>query len=64
VLVTIVLAFFTLVLGDYTTMAGLVLDRLGRLAEVGDAVTVDDWRIEVLAVDQRAIARVVLTRRT
>jgi putative hemolysin len=43
--------------GPYTTVAGLVLDRLGRLPEPGDTVHVDRWVLEVLAVEHRAITR-------
>jgi putative hemolysin len=50
----------TLPEGEYTTVAGLVLDRLGRLAEPGDVVHADGWDIEVLAVDRRAIEQVRL----
>ena len=41
--------------GEYDTVAGLVLDRLERLAEVGDVVTVDGVQVEVLQVDGYAI---------
>jgi putative hemolysin len=47
--------------GDYATIAGLVLDRLGRLATPGDAVEVDGWRLEVRSVENRAITEVRLT---
>jgi putative hemolysin len=46
--------------GPYTTVAGLVLDRLGRLPEPGDTVQVDGWQLEVLAVEHRAITRLRL----
>ncbi|BAN02460.1 hemolysin family protein [Ilumatobacter coccineus] len=46
--------------GEYDTVAGLVLDRLERLAEVGDAVVVDGVRIEVLAIDGYGIDQVML----
>jgi CBS domain containing-hemolysin-like protein len=46
--------------GEYDTVAGLVLDRLERIPEVGDAFTVDGVRIEVLDVDGFAIERVEL----
>lgn len=49
---------------DYATIAGLVLDRLGRLPERGEAVLVDGRRIEVLATARRAIARVRLVPST
>jgi putative hemolysin len=45
--------------GPYATVAGLVLDRLGRVPEVpGDMVLVEGRRLEVLAVDGRAITEV------
>ena len=49
--------------GDYATVAGLILDRLGHLADRGEAVEVDGWRLEVLDVDRRAITRVRLVPR-
>lgn len=49
---------------DYTTVAGLVLARLGRIPqEAGDVVALDDaWRAEVLAVSRHAVTRVRLVR--
>jgi putative hemolysin len=45
--------------GQYATVAGLVLDVLGRVPEApGDRVTVAGRTIEVLAVDGRAITEV------
>ena len=46
--------------GEYDTVAGLVLDRLERIPEVGDTFTVDGVRVEVLAVDGFAIERIEL----
>jgi putative hemolysin len=46
--------------GSYATVAGLILDRLGRLPAEGAAVEVDRWRLEVLEVERRAIVRVRL----
>jgi putative hemolysin len=46
--------------GDYATVAGLILERLGRIPAAGDAVDVDRWRLEVLAMDRNAIGRVRL----
>jgi putative hemolysin len=50
----------TLPQGPYTTVAGLVLDRLGHLPEEGETVQVDGWRLEVLAVERHAITRLRL----
>ncbi len=46
--------------GEYDTVAGLVLDRLERMAEVGDFVVVDGVRIEVAVVEGFAIQQVQL----
>jgi putative hemolysin len=41
-------------------VAGLVLQRLGRLPAAGETVEVDGWPLEVLAVERRAVTRVRL----
>lgn len=46
--------------GEYETVAGLILDRLGRLAVVGDRVEVDGVTLIVTGLDGRAIAHVEL----
>jgi CBS domain containing-hemolysin-like protein len=46
--------------GEYDTVAGLVIDRLERIAEVGDSVVVDGMQIEVLEVEEFAITQVLL----
>ncbi len=46
--------------GPYATVAGLILDRLGRLPDPGETIQVDRWRLEVLAVERNAITRVRL----
>ncbi|MEY2449243.1 MAG: magnesium and cobalt exporter, family [Acidimicrobiaceae bacterium] len=47
--------------GEYETLAGFVLDRLGRIPTEGDAFVYEGWRIEVAEMDRRRIARVRLT---
>lgn len=47
----------TLADGPYETVAGYVIDRLGRLAEVGDVVRVDGHDLVVTEVARRRIAR-------
>ncbi|GEL20807.1 hemolysin family protein [Pseudonocardia asaccharolytica] len=42
--------------GDYETLAGLVLSRLGRIPEVGDDLVVDGWRLTVMRRDRNRIA--------
>jgi putative hemolysin len=46
--------------GDYTTVAGLVLDRLGRFPDVGETLVVDDWTIEIRGVHRHSITSVAL----
>ncbi|MDQ3679902.1 MAG: hemolysin family protein [Actinomycetota bacterium] len=48
--------------GPYTTVSGLVLERLGHIPDgPGEAVVIDGSRIEVVAVEGRAITRVRLS---
>ena len=46
--------------GPYTTVAGLALQRFGRVPAVGESVEVAGWRLEVLAAEKRAITRLHL----
>lgn len=46
--------------GDYETLAGFVLDQLGRIPEVGDRFVHDGWSIDVLEMDGRRVASVRL----
>jgi CBS domain containing-hemolysin-like protein len=48
--------------GDYETLAGLVLARLGRIPAVGDDVVVDGWRLTVVRRDRNRIAELRLQR--
>ena len=50
--------------GNYTTVAGMVLEALGRIpAAAGDRVDRQNWTIEVTAVGRNTITEVRLTRR-
>lgn len=51
---------------DYDTIAGFVLGRLGRIAQVGDAVedTDNQVRLRVESMDRLRISRIHLTRLT
>jgi putative hemolysin len=46
--------------GDYTTIAGLVLDVLGRFPRPGESIDVDDWRITIRASGRHRITQVAL----
>ncbi len=48
--------------GDYQTLAGFVLDRLGRIPEIGDALDYNDMTIIVKAMDGVRIDEVELMR--
>ncbi len=47
----------------YDTIAGFVLDRLGRIPAVGDAVEEDGVRLTVVAMDGLRIVRIKVERR-
>ncbi len=44
--------------GDYTTVAGLVLEQLGRFPDPGETITVDAWDIEIRDVERHSITTV------
>lgn len=46
--------------GDYETIAGLVLTRLGEIPEPGDDVVVDQWRLTVTRMDRHRIAELAV----
>jgi CBS domain containing-hemolysin-like protein len=46
--------------GQYETLAGFVLDQLGRIPDVGDTFEHGGWRVEVAAMDGLRVSRVVL----
>lgn len=47
--------------GEYATIAGLILDRAGRIPRQGDVVEVDGFRLEVLRVRRNRVERVAIT---
>lgn len=52
---------FTMPSGAYETLAGLMLDRLGRIPLPGETTVVNGWRLEVVAMDRLRIATVRLS---
>jgi CBS domain containing-hemolysin-like protein len=46
--------------GEYETVAGFVLDRLGHIPAAGEGVEFDGWRIEVVEMDRLRVALVRL----
>jgi CBS domain containing-hemolysin-like protein len=48
--------------GDYETVAGLVLERLGRIPVTGDTVDVEGWRLTVTTMDRHRIAELSVHR--
>ncbi|MFJ6002282.1 hemolysin family protein [Arthrobacter sp. NPDC092385] len=47
--------------GTWDTVAGYVLDRLGRLATPGDTVDVEGATLQVVSIDRRRIAELLVT---
>jgi CBS domain containing-hemolysin-like protein len=52
---------FVLPEGDYETLAGMVLERLGRIPDVGDDLDVGDWRLTVMRRERNRIAELRLS---
>jgi len=48
--------------GDYTSLAGLMLERFGTLPQVGRSLEIGNCRFEVAQVLERRIATVIVTR--
>ena len=48
--------------GDYQTLAGFILDRLGRIPEVGDVMEFENLRITIKAMERVKIEEVELIR--
>ncbi|GIV97327.1 MAG: hypothetical protein KatS3mg057_1984 [Herpetosiphonaceae bacterium] len=45
---------------EYTTLAGLMLARLGRIPQVGDSVILEHWVLEVVDMDGRRIDKILV----
>ena len=48
--------------GSYETVAGFILTRLGRVAEVGDTVDIPGYQLEVIGIERWRITRVRVTK--
>jgi putative hemolysin len=48
---------------EYETLAGFVLSQLQRVPRGGEIVTHGDWRLTIVEMDERRIARVKVDRR-
>jgi CBS domain containing-hemolysin-like protein len=48
--------------GEYETLAGMVISRLGTIPDVGDELRVDGWLVTVMRRDQRRVAELRLSR--
>ncbi|MFC5564150.1 hemolysin family protein [Methylobacterium aerolatum] len=46
---------------DFTTLAGFIIYRLGRIPAEGDAIAAERWRLEVVDMDGRRIDKVLAT---
>lgn len=49
--------------GNYVTVAGLLLDRLGHIPKIGEVVTVGAWDIEVRSIRHHAVTEIALRSR-
>ena len=49
--------------GEYETIAGFVLEQLGRIPNAGDGFESGDWLVEVVELDNLRIASIQLSGR-
>jgi len=47
---------------DYETVAGLVIDKMGRLPKLGEHMEMSGWRIEVIDLDGRRIDKLLVQK--
>jgi putative hemolysin len=47
---------------NYDTVAGFLIEAFGRLPAVGDHITVQNWKFEVVDLDGRRIDKVLACR--
>ncbi len=47
--------------GEYVTLGGLLMDRLGHIPEEGEEIQLHDWRFKVSSMDRHRIEQVVAT---
>jgi CBS domain containing-hemolysin-like protein len=55
---------FDLPEGPYETLAGFVLDALGRIPTAGDSFEHDEWTLSVRQMDRLRVAEVLLVERS
>jgi putative hemolysin len=48
---------------EYETLAGFVLTQLQRMPRGGEIVTYEDWRLTIVDMDGRRIAKIKIERR-
>ena len=48
--------------GEFDTVGGLVIHRLGRLPRTGESLEAGGWRMEVIAADRRRVKRLKVSR--
>jgi putative hemolysin len=46
----------------FTTLAGLILAKLGRIPHAGEVVIVNHWRLEIVDIDANRIDKVIITQ--
>jgi CBS domain containing-hemolysin-like protein len=51
--------------GEYDTMSGFVMERIGRIPRVGDRIEEEDWTMRVRSMVGRRVGEVdVIAKRT
>jgi putative hemolysin len=45
---------------DYTTVAGFVIDKLAKIPVTGDMITIEDYRFEIIDMDDRRVDKLLV----
>jgi CBS domain containing-hemolysin-like protein len=48
--------------GEYETVAGFLMDQLGRIPRRRDAITYGGWRLRVMSMHRRRVVQVLIER--
>jgi putative hemolysin len=47
---------------QFLTVAGLILEHLGRIPQIGEVVVINGWRLEVVDLDSHRIVKVIVSQ--
>jgi putative hemolysin len=49
--------------GDYNTVAGMILDKLGRIPQIGEKLDWNEYEIEIVDLDGLRIDKLIIKKK-